>query len=227
MNEIENTGCVAIGSTSRKKEPLAEMHIEGSGIYGLRCRVTDKWYVGQTKDFTDRRCRYITNRFRGQKKLFAAVKKYGIENFDSTILESVDSVDWILDYREMYWIRKLNTFVDGYNLTEGGQLGSGFLGRKHSDETKRKMSAARTGMKKSPESIAKLVRFLTGKKRSTETCAKISASRLGKKFGPLSERARENIRKSLIGHAVSETTRANLRAAAKLRKERQAIVLAA
>lgn len=203
------------------------MHIEGSGIYGLCCRTTGKWYVGQTKNFVDRRCRYTTGRFRGQKKLFAAVKKYGIESFDATILESFDSVDWILDYREMYWIRKMNAFTDGYNLTEGGQLGSGFLGRKHSAETKRKMSATRTGMKKSPESVAKLVRFLTGRKRSAETCAKISASRLGKKFGPLSEKARENIRKSLIGHPVSETTRANLRAAAKLRKERRAIVLVA
>lgn len=50
---------------------------------------------------------------------YAAIKKYGINNFSYEILEECDNS--LLDERERYYIKKYNSFLEGYNLTEGGQ----------------------------------------------------------------------------------------------------------
>lgn len=67
------------------------------------------------------------------------------------------------------------------------------LGRKHSDETKKKMSDAHKGVKKSPEHAAKVGLRHKGKtvSHSQETRDKMSKSRTGTK---MSESARANMR---------------------------------
>ena len=58
--------------------------------------------------------------------LYKAFEKYGIENFDFSILEELDYIPELLNEREKYWINFYHTFVDdaeggGYNLTLGGE----------------------------------------------------------------------------------------------------------
>ena len=53
-----------------------------------------------------------------------AIRKYGIENFTSEILEK-NIPENLLDIREEYYIQKYDTFYQGYNATLGGQ-GKGF-----------------------------------------------------------------------------------------------------
>jgi NUMOD3 motif len=52
----------------------------------------------------------------------------------------------------------------------------------HSEERKAKISAARMGQARSPETTAKIVAKLIGQKRSDETKAKMSASQKGRTF---------------------------------------------
>ncbi len=55
-----------------------------------------------------------------------------------------------------------------------------WLGRKHTDESRAKMSIAQAGRKLSPEHCAKISAIKSGKKLSAETRAKMSASAKGK-----------------------------------------------
>lgn len=53
-----------------------------------------------------------------------AIEKYGKENFKKEIIEHCEFN--ILDEREIYWIRELNSIAEGYNITEGGTGGDTF-----------------------------------------------------------------------------------------------------
>jgi group I intron endonuclease len=132
-----------------------------TGIYGLRCKTTNKWYVGQSIDISERWKFYRKENMKSQRKLYAAAKKYGIDNFEFIILETCDNVPWILDYREIYWIKYLDSHHNGYNCTIGGQ---GFRMGKHSEETKKKMSKNRKGKSLPKEVIEKMIKSRLGKK---------------------------------------------------------------
>lgn len=86
------------------------------------------------------------------------------------VLEEVPFELW--QEREMYWIRHYRSI--GARLTNGDNGGVGGIGRKPSAETRAKMSAAATGKKKSPESIAKLIERNRKQIVSPATRAKIS-----------------------------------------------------
>ena len=71
-------------------------------------------YIGQTNDFK-RRMREHKNKMYGicEKVLYKAIEKYGWDNFSMEIIE-----DYCEDYqeKEQYWIEKLNTRKNGYNV---------------------------------------------------------------------------------------------------------------
>lgn len=48
--------------------------------------------------------------------MYAAIRKYGIEHFHISLLEETDNPE----QQEIYWIKKLNSFHNGYNATIGG-----------------------------------------------------------------------------------------------------------
>lgn len=107
-------------------------------IYGHRCKITDKWYIGQTiKSKPEYRWGVNGNGYlkRNPNSHFArAIKKYGWENFEHVIFEyNIPNED--LDEMEKAYIEKYNSVENGYNSTYGG-------GANHevSEETKRKNS---------------------------------------------------------------------------------------
>jgi group I intron endonuclease len=64
---------------------------------------------------------------REEPYIYHALKKYGINNFEFLVLEEfcpeIENIDQILNIRESFWIRELDTIADhgkGYNLTYGG-----------------------------------------------------------------------------------------------------------
>jgi hypothetical protein len=59
------------------------------------------------------------------------MRKYGIINFSFNVIELCNREQ--LKYREVFWIKKLDTFFNGYNETIGGDIG-GFCnqGENHS-----------------------------------------------------------------------------------------------
>lgn len=215
------------------------------GIYGLRCVVTGKWYVGQSLDIQSRMGDYRNLRCKNQRKLYYALKKYGYDGFEKSIIETCDPVEWILDYREMYWIRHLNSVENGYNLSVGGRSNHGC---KHTDEWKRRMSEIMKTRVITAEHCANISRGLRGRKLSETTRKKIGdchrnnesfrekmrivaknrppmseesrrkCSIASRKKGPTSEDTKEKLRQAALRRGpISDTHRENLRVAAKSR----------
>lgn len=135
------------------------------GVYGLKNRLNDKWYVGQSVNVLDRLEDYSQVKCKSQTKIYHALLKYGFANFEAILIEECDDIDWILDYREMYWIKRLDCIQSGYNLREGGNGGrlseetkvkirikrADQIMRPHSEATKEKISLANKGRVKSEQ----------------------------------------------------------------------------
>ena len=164
------------------------------GIYCWRNLVNNNCYIGLSNNIQKRFLQHIKGD-RSAKLLQAAFKKYGILNFEFSILEECKEID--LPEREKFWIKELNTIApNGYNLTEGGTGGNTFqyltetelseVGKKisdalvecnasgkrvYSDETRAAMSIKHSG-EGNPR---------YGKKDSAETREKKRISHLGKK----------------------------------------------
>lgn len=108
------------------------------GIYKWENRINHKCYIGQSIDLNKRLAHHFSNikNNRYDNPLYRAIKKYGLENFDVTIIEVLEASDDLkskLDEREVYYIQKYNSYgKNGYNQTLGGD--GGILGYKFTDE---------------------------------------------------------------------------------------------
>jgi hypothetical protein len=59
------------------------------------------------------------------------MRKYGLENFSFEIIEECSKED--LDSRERYWIKKFDSYYNGYNQTSGGQNSGASISLQPSD----------------------------------------------------------------------------------------------
>lgn len=94
-----------------------------TGVYLVRNVLTDEKYIGASSDVEMRwkqhRLRYADVRCKEyHKTLYVAMRYYGLNNFEFSILEECDKD--VLDEHEMFWIAHFNTFLSGYNDTPGG-----------------------------------------------------------------------------------------------------------
>lgn len=108
-----------------------------SCIYGIKNLINGKYYIGQTYDKNYRWAHHksdLRHNHHHSKHLQYAWNKYGENNFLFFIIEKCTCEK--LDERESYWIRKLNTYNDGYNQDYGGL---GIRGYKHTEEQLNKM----------------------------------------------------------------------------------------
>lgn len=144
------------------------------GIYRITNKINGNTYVGKTSvNFGDRwDCHKAQLRggYHDNRHLQNAWKKYGEENFEFAIIESVTEKEKLNDLEKKY-IKQYRDAGICYNLTDGGD--GGFQGKHLSDEAKRKIGA-------------KNKINMTGKKASEETKAKMSASQK-KRFANMSE----------------------------------------
>ena len=94
------------------------------GIYVIKNTVNDLCYVGQSIDILTRWIAH-KNAAKNKKdsshyvKIHQAMNNIGIDNFYLEILEECPYEK--LDDREIYWIKKLDSYNNGYNMTTGGQ----------------------------------------------------------------------------------------------------------
>jgi group I intron endonuclease len=190
MNETENIECEVIGNELTKKENLVSTDTVKIGIYGIFCKSSGKWYVGQSVDIDGRWSAYRALRCKGQRKLYNSFLKNGIDNFNFILIENCQEEK--LNERENYWINFHNSIDNGYNIREAGSNG------RHSKETKQKMSEASKGKPKSKEHIAKLPQNTKGHK--------------------MPDSLKDKISKALTGHKRSPETIERMRLAAKRRK---------
>lgn len=170
-----------------------------SCIYYIENLITQKGYVGQTRVELRRRAKGHLRELKCHKynsKIYASMKKYGIENFIITILEVCD--ESILDEKEIYWISKLKTlYPNGYNLTTGGQKQKKYtkeLKKNLSDSAKRKDKSIfkkhsdfikqsyidNPNKRQFMANVAKITH--TGRKQSKEWIEKRSSAHRGFKF---------------------------------------------
>jgi group I intron endonuclease len=107
-------------------------------IYRIKNKTTKKSYIGESKK-KDVKWRWnehkkTIEKNKGCPALRDAVKKYGIENFEFSII-IICFDDERFKYEKEY-IKKYNSVVPyGYNITNGGE-GGGFQGKKHTEQVK-------------------------------------------------------------------------------------------
>ena len=200
-------------------------------IYLITNAKNGKKYVGKTINS-------VEERFRGhvgcaksnhQSILYSAMRKYGPENFNVSVLEVVESD---LDSREIFhiadqkaeynmtkggggWIptthyRWINDTITSRRLRDGLDLPVGFdFGIL--DSTKAKISLANLGKALSPATVAKIVAKTRGGKRSEETKEKQRAKALLRKH---SEETKAEMSRTRKGRETAEEAKAKLRASA-------------
>lgn len=91
-------------------------------IYKITNKVNNKIYIGQTiTSIKTRMSKHYSHANTGNNLtgIDAAIKKYGIENFE--VEQIIECPNEDLNIQEQYYIDKYNSFNDGYNLTIGGQ----------------------------------------------------------------------------------------------------------
>lgn len=103
------------------------------GIYKITNLVNGKVYVGQSTNIPTRwrRHRAEVNNPNNDYPLYRAMRKYGLENFSFEIIEECSKE--LLDSRERYWIKTLDSYYNGYNQTSGGQAGGASISLQPSD----------------------------------------------------------------------------------------------
>ena len=120
-----------------------------AGIYCIKNTVNGKCYIGQAIKLQKRLKAHWNswqNPIYDHIALYRAFKKYGIESFELTILQSFhDALGWRtkvkLDELEKKYIQEYDSFNNGYNSTLGGD--SRVLGYTHTEETKEHLKEVR------------------------------------------------------------------------------------
>jgi len=160
-------------------------------IYKTTNILNGKYYIGmhQTTDLDDD---YMGSGF----ILKRAIKKYGAENFVKEILH-IFKHKWQMNLAERILV--VPDYETNYNIVIGGKGGALFKGRKHSLDSRKKISTSSTGKKLSDKarkniSLAKIGEKnpmfniginhrMFGKHHSTEIKQKISKTLIGHKYG--------------------------------------------
>lgn len=147
-----------------------------------------KIYIGQTIDIERRFKEYRRHKSRKKCKIINSLNRYGWENFKKDILFKGDCTIGFLNNLEIYYIKKYDSVISGLNHQLGGKNGlhsqetkikmsesakilcsnkeytknrnSHWVGRKHKEESKRKMSIKRKGIPLSDEWRENIIKSL-------------------------------------------------------------------
>lgn len=100
------------------------------GIYKFENKINHHIYIGQSINIEQRKKSHIysaqtpsTQDYNSQ--FHQALRKYGIENFDFEIIAELSNEEYTretLNNLEKFFIKYYNSFEDGYNATEGGDV---------------------------------------------------------------------------------------------------------
>ena len=122
-----------------------------AGVYTIYNIITNKFYIGSSVNLRTRRTLHFRELKQGthhSKYLQNSYNKYGRDNFIFKIIRECDPKDCIS--LEQYFI---NAISPEYNMCK---IAGNCLGRKSTEETRKKMSLSRLGKKASEETRQKL-----------------------------------------------------------------------
>ena len=102
------------------------------GIYKIQNKINGKCYIGQSINIYKRWQEHKSNSINKNHEdsyypLYCAIRKYGIDNFDFSIIEECNQEE--LNNKEIYWVKYYNSFENGYNQTLGGNTNPLFYPR--------------------------------------------------------------------------------------------------
>ena len=186
-------------------------------IYKHTCTITNKSYIGQTINTMEERLNsHVLESLSGGKSHFhKAIRKYGIDNFISVILEDnipimsdLKSMKTIASEKEIFYIEKFNSFINGYNMTLGGEGTLGLepwnKGKQHTSETKQKISNSMKNRSLSTSHKIKIGHSLIGHVVTEETKRKIRSSNTGLKRSEVTKRKNGEAHKGLFVGKIYE-----------------------
>ena len=150
-------------------------------IYMHRNKINQKVYIGITKQKCEDRWRHDGLGYKTQTKFFRAILKYGWDNFEHIILfENLSELEASQKEREL--IALYDSYNNGYNADLGGsttnhspetleKMRQSMLGKKHTQETKDKISATKDKEKVSVTCVETQKVYKSVADASTETGA--------------------------------------------------------
>lgn len=129
------------------QENILEINIsnvpEVPGIYVIKNKLNNKYYVGQSINLKERLQRHRSKIRHNSKEnlIYKSIFKNGYNNFEYSIIEIIEekeNLKEILDNKEIYYINYYNSYYKGYNQTKGGD--KSLTGYKYTEEQKLKRS---------------------------------------------------------------------------------------
>lgn len=170
-------------------------------LYRISNTINNKIYIGQ--------CTYPVQRWYLHRKSSAepkqvihhAIKKHGTHNFIFDVIACCKTQDDTNDTEKLL-IKQYGCIVpNGYNVAPGGKVISGkdhwMYGKKHTAESKQKMSEATKGKPKSDEHKQKCGLAFRGHHHTDESKAKIASGNTGQKR---SEETKQQLSKQKMGN---------------------------
>jgi group I intron endonuclease len=195
-------------------DPLKEFResLEKIGcIYLIRNLVNGKLYVGQSKyDTPDKRWQmHLKSAKNGSPyAVHNAIRKYGEENFSIEVVRTCKHS--LLGPMEEYYAEQYGSYIwdptPGYNMVWCGKHFR--LGITHNEETRKKLRLVNLGRKQSDETKAKRSAAITGQTRSQEACNNISAA---KRLNPISPEGLAKLKEHNTGKKMSLEARQNMK----------------
>lgn len=169
-----------------------------SGIIYIVTSPSGKMYVGQTTtSLKNRKRKHVLDSKRHDYAFSRAILKYGASNMKWEILEDgISPLD--LNRKEEYYIKKFDTFKNGYNSTEGGDFNPmdyQELRNKVSERTKNKKHNIDQCGEKNHQ--AKLTEVDVKEIRRIYTCSKLTYSQIAKEFNISDSTVREIVQNRL------------------------------
>lgn len=138
-------------NNNTKVKTLIEDKIEYGIIYCYTDKENGKKYIGQSIREEKRKLDHMRETQKYKSLFDKILQKKGMENFDYQVLyrvkEKRSKIFKILNQKEMYYIKALNTQVpNGYNISEGGKSNGYMVGYKPTKETLQKLSDSHKGI---------------------------------------------------------------------------------
>lgn len=176
------------------------------GVYQIKSLRTGRLYIGSSENLIERLAKHRRLLKRGvhhSYKLQREVSLHGIDVLEFKPLVICAPKDLL--FFEQRLIQGFNTVKRGFNVAE--VAGAPMRGRKHTDATKRKMSAASKGKPKTAEHAANISKGKRGKAMPEQHRVRVRAAWVTRRLVPVSEETRKKLAEAGKGRPVAEVSR--------------------
>lgn len=143
-------------------------------IYKITNSVNNKIYVGKsTRPVNERFKRHIRdalNHPNSRIHIQRAINKYGADKFQCQEIDTAKTLEE-LSLKEMYWIKTLDSYKNGYNMTVGGEGGDTYskLSENQLSDIKNKISLSNKGKNNGMSRSLKCKSVITGEEHIFDT----------------------------------------------------------